>query len=326
MLRGGEKLNAAPAKRPEAVSRPVLKASTGHRRGEPRVRFSAVEPYCWIAPACLVLGVFTYAPILLEGGLSFFSPDGVSAARFAGLANYQEALRNPDFWDALAHNAWYAVVTVIAKLALALFLAVLLNLPLRGRSFLRSVFFLPVVLSFVAIGIIWTLIYNYDYGVLNALLSALHVAFLRQDWLGSPDTAFGAVMLVDVWKWTGFHLVIYLAGLQSIPSELYEAAAIDGAGRWTRFRRLTWPLLRPYTAINLLLACLGAFSVFDLVYVMTQGGPFKATNVVMIEVYLQAFQFNRLGYAAAMACLLLLLVTVISFVVLRLFGSQPEKA
>lgn len=294
-------------------------------RGKLRHCFYAIEPYCWIAPACLVLAAFTYVPILLESGLSYFSADGVNAARFIGLANYQEALSNPDFWDALAHNGWYAAVTVVAKLALALVLALLLNLPLRGRSFLRSVFFLPVVLSFVAIGIIWTLIYNYDYGVLNALLSALGFGFLKQDWLGSPDTAFGAVMLVDVWKWTGFHLVIYLAGLQSIPNELYEAAAIDGAGRWTRFRHVTWPLLRPYTAINLLLACLGAFSVFDLMYVMTQGGPFKATNVVMIEVYLQAFQFNRLGYAAAMSVLLLFLVTLISVIVLRVFGNQPAK-
>ena len=318
-------MRAAPVRLPEALRRLALKPSGVGGRGQLRGWVYLVEPYFWIAPACLVLGVFTYVPILLEGGLSFFSANGVNAARFIGLANYQEALGNPDFWNALAHNGWYAVVTVVAKLALALFLAVLLNLPLRGRSVLRSVFFLPVVLSFVAIGIIWTLIYNYDYGVLNALLSALGLPFLKQDWLGSPDTAFGAVMLVYVWKWTGFHLVIYLAGLQSIPSELYEAAAIDGAGGWTRFRYLTLPLLRPYTAINLLLACLGAFSVFDLVYVMTQGGPFKATNVVMIEVYLQAFQFNRLGYAAAMSLLLLLLVTLISFVVLRVFGSQPAK-
>jgi ABC-type sugar transport system permease subunit len=307
------------------MERPALKPPGAGPRSKLREWFYIVEPYCWIAPACVILATFTYVPILLESGLSFFSANGVNAARFIGPANYEEALHNPDFWDALAHNGWYAAVTVVAKLALALVLALLLNLPLRGRAVMRSVFFLPVVLSFVAIGIIWTLIYNYDYGVLNALLSSLGFAFLKQDWLGSPDTAFGAVMLVDVWKWTGFHLVIYLAGLQSIPSELYEAAAIDGAGRWTRFRHVTLPLLRPYTAINLLLACLGAFSVFDLVYVMTQGGPFKATNVVMIEVYLQAFQFNRLGYAAAMSVLLLLLVTVISVVVLRVFGSQPAK-
>lgn len=326
MAPGSARVGAAPARLPEALRRLALKPVGAGGRGQVRGWLYLVEPYFWIVPACLVLAVFTYVPILLESALSFFSANGINAARFIGLANYQEAVSNPDFWNALAHNGWYAAITVVAKLALALFLAVLLNLPLRGRSVLRSVFFLPVVLSFVAIGIIWTLIYNYDYGVLNAVLSALGLGFLKQDWLGSPDTAFGAVMLVDVWKWTGFHLVIYLAGLQCIPSELYEAAAIDGAGPWTKFRHVTWPLLWPYTAINLLLACLGAFSVFDLVYVMTQGGPFKATNVVMIEVYLQAFQFNRLGYAAAMSLLLLLLVTLISAFVLRAFRDRSTRA
>jgi ABC-type sugar transport system permease subunit len=173
-------------------------------------------------------------------------------------------------------------------------------------------------------GVIWTLFFNFDYGVLNAILNALGLRAVRQDWLGSADTALGAVIFVDIWKWTGFHLVIYLAGLQSIPKDLYEAALLDGASAFQRFWRITVPLLQPFTAINVLLASLGAFSVFDLIYVMTQGGPFKATNVAMVEVYLQAFQFNRFGYAGAMSVVLLGLVATMSVLILRLTKARTN--
>jgi ABC-type sugar transport system permease subunit len=276
----------------------------------------------WLAPALLLLGIFTYLPILLEFGLSFFTADGFSPPKWSGLGNYWDAIHDVDFWTALLNNGWYAVWTVTGKVVLALAIASLLNQKVFGGNFLRSVFFLPVVLSFVAIGIIWTLIYNYDYGIINGTLSLLGLQWLRHDWLGSPETAFGAVVLVDLWKWTGFHIVIYLAGLQSIPQDLYEAAALDGASVWQRFWKITVPLLKPFTAINVLLASLGALSVFDLVYVMTQGGPVKATDVVMIEVYNQAFQFNRLGYAAAMSAIMLVLIMVISVTVLRAFGQK----
>jgi ABC-type sugar transport system permease subunit len=283
-----------------------------------------VEPFFWVAPAFCVLFVFTHLPILLEGVLSLVAADGFSPPRFIGLKNYIEVLSNQDFWEALGHNVIYAIATVVGKVGLSLLLAVLLNQRLFGRNIFRTVLFLPVVLSFVAIGVIWTLFFNFDYGILNAVLVAIGLQGLKHDWLGSADTALGAVIFVDVWKWTGFHLVIYLAGLQSIPRELYEAARIDGANAWQRFRRITIPLLQPFTAINVLLASLGAFSVFDLIYVMTQGGPFKATNVAMVEIYLQAFQFNRLGYAGAMSIVLLALVAAMSIVILRITKAKTD--
>jgi ABC-type sugar transport system permease subunit len=283
-----------------------------------------LEPYCWVAPACCVLFIFTHLPILLEGALSLLAADGFSPPRFIGLNNYLEVLSNQDFWEAIVHNIIYAATTVAGKIALSLFLAVLLNQNLFGRSTFRTILFLPVVLSFVAIGVIWTLFFNFDYGVLNAILNALGLRAVRQDWLGSADTALGAVIFVDIWKWTGFHLVIYLAGLQSIPKDLYEAALLDGASAFQRFWRITVPLLQPFTAINVLLASLGAFSVFDLIYVMTQGGPFKATNVAMVEVYLQAFQFNRFGYAGAMSVVLLGLVATMSVLILRLTKAKTN--
>lgn len=303
--------------------RPAAPVKRDSVRGRPVTRFlRKVEPFFWVAPAFCVLFVFTHLPILLESVLSLVAADGFSPPRFIGLNNYLEVLSNQDFWDALGHNVIYAITTVAGKVILSLLLAVLLNQRLFGRNIFRTVLFLPVVLSFVAIGVIWTLFFNFDYGILNAVLGAIGLQGLKHDWLGSADTALGAVIFVDIWKWSGFHLVIYLAGLQSIPKDLYEAARIDGANAWQRFRRITIPLLQPFTAINVLLASLGAFSVFDLIYVMTQGGPFKATNVAMVEVYLQAFQFNRLGYAGAMSVVLLALVATMSILILRITRAK----
>src|SRR3981081_1374079 len=294
----------------------------GARAGRSLRRFEFVF---WLAPALLLVGALTYLPILTEVGLSLFVADGFSAPRFVGFANYSQAAWTPVVWAPLLNNVWYAAGTVSGKLILALIAALLLNGQFRGRAVFRAVFFLPVILSFVAIGLLWTLIFNYNYGLINFVLQAVGLADLKRDWLGTPETAFPAVIFVDLWKWTGFHVVIYLAGLQSIPGDLYEAAALDGASGWQIFWRLTLPLLKPFTAVNVVIASLGAFSVFDLIYVMTQGGPFKSTNVAMIEVYLQAFQFNQFGYAAALSVLLLLLIAGLSFGLLRIFGSNTVE-
>ena len=315
-------MNAPVAQLSSPKTQPIRSTAAGvsHRRWK-----SAFKPFVWLAPALLLLCGLTYLPISLEFILSFFAADGFAPPKWIGLNNYFAAFHDTDFWGALIHNVWYAVWTVTGKLSLSLLVATLLNQRIRGRAFLRSIFFLPVVLSFVAVGIIWTLIYNFDYGIINVSLNALGLGWLKSDWLGSPETAFGAVVLVDLWKWTGFHVVIYLAGLQSIPSDLLEAAALDGAGPWQRFWRITVPLLKPFTAINALLATLGSLSVFDLVYVMTQGGPVKATDVVMIEVYNQAFQFNQLGYAAAMSSIMLVLIVLVSVALLRGFGQTTVQ-
>jgi ABC-type sugar transport system permease subunit len=277
----------------------------------------------WLAPAVILVGALTYLPILTELGLSLFAADGFTTPRFVGLANYAQAAAHQDFWAALLNNLWYGIATVSGRLGLALMAALLLNGSFRGRAIFRAVFFLPVILSFVAIGLLWTLIFNYNYGFINFFLQNVGLSGLKRDWLGAPETAFPAVIFVDLWKWTGFHVVIYLAGLQSIPGDLYEAAALDGASRWQLLWRITLPLLKPFTAVNVVIASLGAFSVFDLIYVMTQGGPFKSTNVAMIEVYLQAFQFNQFGYAAALSVLVLLLIAGISLGLLRIFRTGP---
>jgi ABC-type sugar transport system permease subunit len=286
-----------------------------------RVRRS-VYPYVWISPALLVFGVFTLLPLAAGVALSLVSWDGIHAARWQGLANYVQVLQDQTFWQALVHNVIYAVGTVVGKIVLALVLAVLLNRALRGRAVFRTVLFMPVVMSFVVVGLIWSWIYNYNFGLLNAILGMLGLQAWKQDWLGNASIALGALIVVDIWKWFGFHMVINLAGLQSIPNELYEAARIDGASAWQSFWRVTLPLLKPVTMINVLLATSGAFNVFDLVYVMTEGGPVNATDVAMLHIYTQAFQFYRFGYAAAMSYILLILVGIVSLVLMRMMRQE----
>jgi ABC-type sugar transport system permease subunit len=287
--------------------------------------------------------------------LSFFEWDGVQPMIFRGLANYQQTIfGDPTFLVALQHNIVYTVGTVIGKNVIALALAVVLNGRIRGRSFFRTTLFTPVVMSFVVVGLLWNWIFNVQFGLLNTLLGAVGLVNWQSDWLGSARIALFSLIAVDVWKWYGFHLVIYLAGLQGIPTTLYEAAMIDGASAWRKFTSVTLPLLRPIVVINVTLSLMGGFNVFDLVYVMTQGGPanatnvvmmyayiqgFKfyhldlvyvmtqggpanATNVVMMYAYIQGFKFYHLGYAAAISYVLMAIVIVVSALQLRLLGGE----
>ena len=285
-------------------------------------RRAHLEPYLWVIPAAIVLLVCTIVPTVVGLGLSFVSWDGITALHLVGLQNYVDVFHDATFWQAVTHNVIYTVGTVVGKIVLALILAVLLNRSLPGRGFFRTALFMPVVLSFVVVGLIWGFVYDYNFGLVNGLLGALGLQGLKQDWLGSPAFALGALIVVDIWKWFGFHMVIFLAGLQGIPTELYEAARIDGANAWQSFWRITLPLLKPITAINVLTATLGGFSVFDLVYVMTTGGPFNATNVASLDIYTQAFQFNHFGYASAMSFVLFVLMTAVSLALLRILRSE----
>src|ERR1035437_1966453 len=185
------------------------------RRSHPRRR-ACLEPYVWIAPALIVFCIFSLLPLLVGFWLSFVSWDGIGAIRPVGLQNYADVLRDGRFRQAMVHNAIYALGTVVGKLGLGLLLAVLLNQPLFGRAVFRTALFLPVVLSMVVVGLLWSWIYNWDFGLANSILTDLGLGALKQDWLGNPNLALGALMVVDIWKYFGFHMVIYLAGLQSI--------------------------------------------------------------------------------------------------------------
>jgi len=283
---------------------------------------SKVEPYVWVAPALLLFFVFSLLPLIVGVGLSFSSWDGVAPLRFVGLENYGDALRDGAYWSAIVHNVIYAVGTVIGKMVLGFAIAMVLNQALPGRAIFRTAMFLPVVLSFVVVGLMWNWIYDYNSGLINSGLSSIGLGGLKKAWLGDASVALGALIVVDIWKWFGFHMVIFLAGLQSIPGELYEAARIDGSTPWQTVRWITLPLMVPITMINLILASSGAFNVFDVVYVMTQGGPVNATNVAMVDIYTEAFQFYHFGYASTLSVVQIVLVSAISLVLLRVLRRE----
>lgn len=279
-------------------------------------------PYLWVLPAVLIYFVFKLAPMIGGVYLALLQWDGIEPAKFVGLQNFQRILDDEIIGLALWNNVKYAVGTVIGKTVLALFLALLLHQALRGRSFYRTALFLPVVMSFVVVGILWAWLYNAQFGLINSLLRGLGLEALILDWLGDTRVALWSLMVVDIWKWYGFHMVIFLAGLQTIPAELYEAARIDGATRWRQFLHITLPLLQPVMLVNVTLSLMGAFNVFDIPYVMTEGGPANSTMVMALHIYVRGFKFYRFGYSAAMSYVLLTLVTILAAIQMRLMSRE----
>jgi len=288
----------------------------------PSRRRHNLVPYLWVLPAVLIYAVFKLAPMLAGLYLALLQWDGIEPAKFVGLQNFQRMLEDEVILLALLNNVKYAIGTVIGKTVLSLFLALLLNQALRGRSFYRTALFLPVVMSFVVVGILWTWLYNAQFGLVNSLFHGLGIDFLILDWLGDPKIALWSLVVVDIWKWYGFHMVIFLAGLQTIPTELYEAARIDGASRWRQFLHITLPLLQPVMLVNVTLSLMGGFGVFDIPYVMTEGGPANSTIVMALHIYIRGFKFYKFGYAAAMSYVLLTLVTVLAAIQMRLMGRE----
>lgn len=219
------------------------------------------------------------------------------------------------FTISLRNNLFYTLVTVPATLIIALLLAVAVNTGIKGTPIFKTVFFFPYITSMVAVGIIWTLLYNPTVGPINSLLRSIGIAN-PPGWLLSTSSALPAVMIVYIWKMSGYYMIIFLAGLQSIPRHLYEAAEIDGAGKIKKFFKVTLPLLSPTTFMVMILIIINSFQVFDLIQVMTDGGPGRATNVLVYRIYQEGFNYSHFGYASAEAYFLfavILVVTLIQF-------------
>ncbi len=290
-----------------------------------RLRTHPFAPYLWVLPAALIYFVFKLLPMIVGIYLALLRWDGIEPAKFIGLRNFQRMFEDEVIGLALLNNVKYALGTVIGKTVLALFLALLLNQSFRARGFYRTALFTPVVMSFVVVGILWTWLYNAQFGLVNNLLHALRLDALILDWLGDTRIALWALVVVDIWKWYGFHMVIFLAGLQTIPNELYEAARIDGASRLNQLIHITLPLLQPVMLVNVTMALMGAFNVFDIPYVMTEGGPANSTIVMALHIYLRGFKFYRFGYAAAMSYVLLLLVTILAAIQIKLMSRESTE-
>jgi multiple sugar transport system permease protein len=278
--------------------------------------------WAFVGPALLLITVFFIIPVIGAFVLSFtdfdiYSLGDVRSTRFVGLKNYHDLLTSPLFWTALRNTLYFVLVggplSVIASLAAAVLVNVKL---LHFRPFFRGAFFAPWVTSLVAVALVWRYIYHPQYGPLNAALGWVGIAPI--DWLGSTRWAMPAIILLSVWKNFGYNMLVFLAGLQSIPPELYEAAALDGAGAWRRFRHITIPMLGPTFVFVGVVTMIASFQIFSEPYVMTQGGPLKSTLTLVMYMYEEGFRWWRLGFAAAIAVVLFLLTLAGTLLQLRL--------
>jgi len=249
--------------------------------------------------------------------LSFMNWDGAGAITFAGLENFKELLRDETFKISAANTLYYVMGTVPTTLVCSLGLAVLLNRKFRGRNIFRAIFFFPYVASLVAVAVVWNMMFHPSMGPVNSLLAALGVQNPPK-WSASVTWAMPTVIMSSIWRNAGYYMIIYLAALQGIPRELYEAAKIDGAGSWQCFRKITIPLLTPATFFVTMMLTINSFKIFDLIYVMTGGGPGRATNVLVFAIYNAAFIEFRFGYSSAMALVLFVLVVAITIVQFRM--------
>jgi multiple sugar transport system permease protein len=279
-------------------------------------------------PALLGLLLFIAAPFLLAVGLSFTNLrlDSPLPMEFTGLEQYRRILGDAGFQRALFNNALFAAIAVPLQTALALALALLLNRPLRGVAVLRAMFFMPVVFPMSLVAVVWILIYapGPD-GMMNSVLHTVTLGAWRpRDFLHDPAWALPAVILLSVWQGVGFQMVILLAGLQAVPEELYQAAALDGAGRWRRFRHVTLPQLRNPLIFVMLVTVILAFRLFDQVQIMTQGGPQNATTTVMVEAVRAVFDRQQVARASAMTVVFFAVVLAISWLQRRLVRQARE--
>jgi multiple sugar transport system permease protein len=294
----------------------------------PSDRGARVAAWVFVAPALLVVGVFFILPVLAALVLSLTDFDiyavaDAGNARFVALGNYARLLRSPDFWRALRNTFYFALVGGPLTIAVALGAALLLNHKLtRFRAFFRTAYFAPFVTTIVAVAIVWRYLYHPQYGPLNRMLAALGVDPV--DWLGDPRWAMPAIILLAVWKNFGYAMLIFIAGLQSIPDELYEAARLDGAGAWRRFRHVTLPMLGPTLAFVGVLTTITYFQLFAEPYVMTRGGPLRATTSLVLLMYEEGFRWWRIGYAAALAFVLFAIMIVGTLVQLRLRPAEER--
>ncbi|MEO0072126.1 MAG: sugar ABC transporter permease [candidate division WOR-3 bacterium] len=293
--------------------------------------------YLYLLPALVILLAFRIIPILFSVRVSLYDWTMAGPRKFVGLGNYLQVLSDSMFWRSLLNTFWYVIFTVPIMLFLSLFIAVLLNQKIRALGLYRTIYYLPVVTSIVAVSIVWKWLYNPERGLLNYLLSLVHLGPVRwledprglisiilsplkinlPEWLAGPSVALCAIIIMSVWKGLGYNIVIFLAGLQNIPHQYYEAAKIDGAGSFNLFRHITWPLLSPTTFYILIMSTITAFEAFAQVWIMTgppPGGPLGTTKVVMYYFYEQSFELWRLGYGASIAFIAFIIILVLTII------------
>ena len=283
-----------------------------------------IAPYLFIAPFYLLFVVFMGYPLISSLVMSLYEMRGFQSRIFVGIGNFIDLFRDPIFWKSLRNTAYFAVGTLTLQLPIALLLAILLNSKyIKGKNVLRLAFFAPVLVAGVFVAIIFNLVYDQRAGLVNHEF----VLFGKEiGWLNEENYVMPAVILTGVWQWAGFNMIYFLAGLQGIRQELYEAAAVDGANWWQAFLHITLPSLRPVIAFVFVVSMIGSLQLFDLPYILTNGGePADAGSTIVMYLYKNGFQFMRLGYAATIGWVLFFIIAVISIVQLKLLGIFRDE-
>ncbi|MGE6754729.1 carbohydrate ABC transporter permease [Rossellomorea sp. NPDC071047] len=287
------------------------------------MKSNPLTPFLFLIPGVIILGAFIFYPMLNAIWLSFTDYNIVADAEFIGLENYKELFADALFWKVLGQTLLYLIIVVPALVILPIFLAILVNQQVKGIGFFRSAYYVPVVTSMVVVGIAWKWVYA-DRGILNYILESFGLIDDPINWLTSTSTSIFAVMVVTIWKGLGYYMVIYLAGLQSIPDDLYEAADIDGATKWKQIWHITVPLLMPSIMIVTIMSSISAMKVFEEIYVMTGGGPLNSSKTLVFYIYEEAFDKLQMGYASA-AGVVLFVITLIFSVINIKFMSKKES-
>lgn len=275
----------------------------------------------FLVPALALFVVFVVYPIVYNIQASTLEWDGVNAGTFTGLQNYAQLFQDPVFLITLRNSALWIVLTIIPQSLIGFLLALALNRGVFASTAYRAIFFIPAILSPVVVGIVWQRIMDPSSGVISSVGRATGITWLTGDWLGSPSTAIFAVIFVNVWMWTGFSMLFYLAGLQLIDANVLEAAKIDGANGLQTTLRITFPLLRSTHLSLLLLGIIGSLKTFELVYVLTQGGPAHASEMLPTYAFEQAFQLQSVGYASTISVVLIVIAVAASLSMVRVFGA-----
>jgi multiple sugar transport system permease protein len=279
--------------------------------------FRVLEPYLYLLPTILGLTLFSAGAVVASFLLSFTAWDMITPPELVWFENYLSLWRSDLFWEVVIHTLYFIVLAVPLSVSCSLALALAVNTGQRGITFFRTAYFLPVVSSMIAVALVWSWIFNPEYGLLNYLLKVIF-GVKGPAWLDSTAWALPAMVIVTVWKGLGYSMVIFLAGLQNIPQDLYHAATIDGAGVWKRFRHITLPNLSPTTFFVLVITLINAFQVFEQTYVLTRGGPANSTLTMSYYIYQNAFQYFQMGKAAALSYVLFAAIFVVTLVQFRI--------
>lgn len=284
---------------------------------------NTLQGWSFILPNFVGFGLLTLVPVITLFYYALTKWNAFGAAKFIGLENFQRMFRDSSFWTALFNTGYYSIFHIPLTLIVALSLALLLNTKLRGRSFFRTAAFFPYITSIVAIAVVWNTLYSPEYGPINQFLRAIGISN-PPGWTASSQWSMPAVIIVGVWREMGYYMLLLLAGLQTIPAQLYEAAKVDGASAWRRFLNITMPGLRPTLFFVTVMLTIGSLKVFDLILVMTEGGPGQSTLVLSQYIYQKGFEENQFGYASAVSIVLFFIC--ISITIFQYIWNQRKES